>query len=68
MFQLRRLFHFSTKIIVNSHVLIWNKIVNWYNIEEQTQFQLGTLTVNLIVSRPTWEQGNKTRRFYVTIY
>ena len=32
-------------VIVNSHVLVWNKIANWNDMKEHFQFQLGDLTL-----------------------
>ena len=32
-------------LIVDSHTLIWNKIVNWNDMEEYIETQLGALTL-----------------------
>ena len=46
LFQLTKLFQFSackstfTYVIIDSHALNWNKLVNWNDIEELIQFQL----------------------------
>ena len=66
---IKKLFKFSTlestiaKVIVKSCALIWNKMVNWNDMEEHIQFQLEALPIKDIIV-DDFNINSKTIKFY----